>query len=50
MMHIYPEGGHGYGLGLALGNKAASTWTNVAVHWLQLLFVDNQDRADIVAK
>ena len=34
-MHIYPEGGHGYGLGIS--NKDAPNWTHLAELWLEAL-------------
>ncbi|MCM5663070.1 alpha/beta hydrolase [Galbibacter mesophilus] len=32
-MHIYPEGSHGFGLGLQ--NKNVSTWTSLFINWMQ---------------
>ena len=36
-LHLYQQGGHGYGLGLELGhsNKTESTWTEACRKWLE---------------
>lgn len=34
-MHIYPEGGHGYSMGI--NNDNAPNWTNLAENWLKLV-------------
>ncbi len=34
-MHIYPEGGHGYSLGI--NSNKAPNWTSIAAKWLQTL-------------
>ena len=36
-MHLYPEGGHGYSLGLS--NTAAPNWKNDASVWLKQLLL-----------
>ena len=32
-LHVYPRGGHGYGVRAAL-NEAAAAWPTAALHWL----------------
>ena len=32
-MHIYPTGGHGFGL--ANGNKSLETWSNLLIEWMR---------------
>ena len=38
-MHIYPEGGHGFGL--ALGRGHLESWTDRCIDWLK--WVDNKE-------
>jgi dipeptidyl aminopeptidase/acylaminoacyl peptidase len=38
-MHIYPTGGHGFGL--ANGNKSLESWSNLLIEWMKGLNHNN---------